>query len=66
MSIIDDLLSKKPETRTVPVPLDPHLAERYADAKTAYEQAKRTSDAAPKDEDRAREPSRKPERPSKR
>jgi anti-sigma-K factor RskA len=55
MSIVDELLAKKPETRTVPIPLDPALAERYTEAKTQHEQAKRSSDAAPKDTDRAAE-----------
>jgi hypothetical protein len=55
LSIIDELLAKKPETRTVPIPLEPALAERYAEAKTQHEQAKRSSDAAPKDTDRATE-----------
>jgi hypothetical protein len=55
MSVIDDLLAKKPETRTVEVPLDPELADRYMEAKLAYDQAKRSSEAAPKDRDKADE-----------
>lgn len=55
MSVMDDLLAKKPETRKVEVPLDPDLAERYMEAKTRYDQAKRSSDANPKDGDKAAE-----------
>jgi hypothetical protein len=50
---MDDLLAKKPETRRVEVPLDPDLAERYSTAKVRLDQAKRLSDASPKDGDRA-------------
>jgi len=53
MGVMDDLLAKKPETRRVEVPLDPDLAERYSAAKVRLDQAKRLSDASPKDGDRA-------------
>lgn len=32
-SVLDDLLSRKPETRTVKIPLDPDLAQEFLDAK---------------------------------
>lgn len=55
MSIIDDLLAKKPEIRTVPVPLDPEIADRYAEAKARVDQAKRSSASVPKDDERSQE-----------
>lgn len=61
MSVIDDLLAKKPETRKVEIPLDPELAVRYMEAKLHYEQAKRSSDAAPKDGEKASEVERRRE-----
>ncbi len=55
MSVIEELLAKRPETRTVSVPLDPALAQRCVEAESRYQQAKRSSQVAPKDEERARE-----------
>lgn len=41
MSVIDDLLAKEPETRTVEVPLDPEMAQRWDRAKQAVNDAER-------------------------
>ena len=46
MSVIDDLLAKQPETRTVHVPLEPELAKEWDMAKQAVLDAERAFAAA--------------------
>lgn len=53
MGVLEDLLGKKPETRTVEVPLEPELAQRWDKAKQALTDAERALAAARQEAGRA-------------